>query len=74
MTILPTDDQMESVLLSEQALTSLREGMILIEMTSGSPAMMKKIDEIYQSKGVRVLDGPVSGGTAGAQQGTLTVM
>lgn len=74
ITILPTDKEMENVLLSEQALSSLKPGMVLIEMTSGSPAMMKKIGEIYSAKGVQVLDGPVSGGTIGAEQGTLTVM
>lgn len=74
ITILPADKEMESVLLSDRALAGLSAGQILIEMTSGSPAMMKKVAEAYQSKGVNVLDAPVSGGTTGAEQGTLTVM
>jgi len=74
ITILPTDREMESVLLSQQTLDALRPGMLLIEMTSGTPAMMKRVADAYASKGVRVLDGPVSGGTVGAEQGTLTVM
>ena len=74
ISILPTDKEMETVLLSSEVLDALSSETILIEMTSGSPGMMKKVNDIYQTKGIRVLDGPVSGGTAGAQQGTLTVM
>ncbi|MBU9711183.1 NAD(P)-dependent oxidoreductase [Evansella tamaricis] len=74
ISILPTDKEMDSVLLSEDILSHLSTKSILIEMTSGSPAMMKKVARAYEEKGIRVLDGPVSGGTAGAEQGTLTVM
>ncbi len=74
ISILPTDKEMESVLLSQQVVDSFSPNTILIEMTSGSPAVMKKINHIYQEKGIQVLDGPVSGGTIGAEQGTLTIM
>jgi 3-hydroxyisobutyrate dehydrogenase-like beta-hydroxyacid dehydrogenase len=74
ITILPTDKEMEAVLLTKEALNALTPGTMLIEMTSGSPALMKKIGDTYKEKGVLVLDGPVSGGTVGAEQGTLTVM
>jgi len=74
ISILPTDKEMEAVLLSEDVLHVLSTDAVLIEMTSGSPGMMKKIHQAYQEKGIRVLDGPVSGGTIGAEQGTLTVM
>ncbi|WP_078555262.1 NAD(P)-dependent oxidoreductase [Bacillus alkalicellulosilyticus] len=74
LSILPTDKEMESVLLSEDVLETLSSDAILLEMTSGSPAMMKKVNEAFQSKRIKVLDGPVSGGTIGAEQGTLTVM
>ncbi|MFV2047596.1 NAD(P)-dependent oxidoreductase [Metabacillus sp. YM-086] len=74
ISILPTDKEMESVLLNEQALEVINPDSVLIEMTSGSPEMMKKVHAIYQKKGIPVLDGPVSGGTVGAENGTLTVM
>jgi len=74
ISILPTDTEMEAVLLSEDVLHELSNDAVLIEMTSGSPGMMKKIHQAYREKGIRVLDGPVSGGTIGAEQGTLTVM
>ncbi|MFD2671706.1 NAD(P)-dependent oxidoreductase [Marinicrinis sediminis] len=74
ITILPADPQMESVLLSDETLSALKPNQTLIEMTSSSPQMMHKVEEVYRSKGVKVLDAPVSGGTAGAQSGQLTVM
>jgi len=74
ISILPTDKEMESVLLAEEVLKELTSDKKLIEMTSGSPAMMKKLYDVYHEIGVPVLDAPVSGGTAGAENGTLTVM
>ncbi|MBM7570206.1 NAD(P)-dependent oxidoreductase [Aquibacillus albus] len=74
VSILPEDKQLESVLLSEDVLNAFSSDAILIEMTSGSPEAIKKLNEVYQEKGIRVLDAPVSGGTAGAENGALTVM
>jgi 3-hydroxyisobutyrate dehydrogenase-like beta-hydroxyacid dehydrogenase len=74
ISILPADREMEAVLLSKEVLESFTSDKVLIEMTSGSPDMMKKINAAYNEKGVRVLDAPVSGGTIGAEKGTLTVM
>lgn len=74
ISILPEDRQMQEVLLSSEILNGLRSDCVLIEMTSGSPDMMKKVDQAYSDKGIRVLDAPVSGGTVGAENGTLTVM
>ncbi|MCR2822560.1 NAD(P)-dependent oxidoreductase [Lederbergia panacisoli] len=72
--ILPADKEMESVLLSDEVISNLPQHSILIEMTSGSPAMMKEVSKAYIERGLKVLDAPVSGGTIGAEQGTLTVM
>jgi 3-hydroxyisobutyrate dehydrogenase-like beta-hydroxyacid dehydrogenase len=74
ISILPADREMEDVLLDTSFLEAVKPGAWLIEMTSGSPQMMKKVAAAYTSQGVRVLDAPVSGGTIGAEQGTLTLM
>jgi 3-hydroxyisobutyrate dehydrogenase-like beta-hydroxyacid dehydrogenase len=74
ISILPTDQEMRAVLLSSDVLGGLSSEHVLIEMTSGSPDVMKEIANAYQAKGIRVLDAPVSGGTIGADKGTLTVM
>jgi 3-hydroxyisobutyrate dehydrogenase-like beta-hydroxyacid dehydrogenase len=74
ISILPEDQEMQEVLLSAPLLNGIRAECVLIEMTSGSPGMMKKVNDVYKEKGIRVLDAPVSGGTIGAANGTLTVM
>ncbi|TVY11227.1 NAD(P)-dependent oxidoreductase [Paenibacillus cremeus] len=74
VSILPEDRQMREVLLSSAMLEAVRKEQLLIEMTSGSPNVMKEVAEAYTKRGARVLDAPVSGGTIGAEQGTLTVM
>jgi len=74
ISILPADNEMEKVLLSDEVLEQITPEKVLIEMTSGSPDMMKKLNAVYQEKGAEVLDAPVSGGTIGAEKGTLTVM
>lgn len=74
VTILPTDKEMEEVLLAPSFIQSLTPGTTLIEMTSGSPSVMKRIAEAYLASGIQVLDTPVSGGTVGAEKGKLTVM
>ncbi|WP_156822846.1 NAD(P)-dependent oxidoreductase [Gracilibacillus lacisalsi] len=74
ISILPTDKEMNDVLLSDDVIDSFQKNAILIEMTSGSPDAIKKLHAVYQEHGIRVLDAPVSGGTVGAENGALTVM
>lgn len=74
ITILPADREMEHVLLNPDIMEAINPNTVIIEMTSGSPEMMKKVHAAYSEKGVKVLDGPVSGGTIGAENGTLTIM
>ncbi|MFH5183913.1 NAD(P)-dependent oxidoreductase [Paenibacillus sp. TAB 01] len=74
VSILPEDKQMRQVLLAEELLAAVRPGMLLLEMTSGSSGVMKEVADAYLAKQALVLDAPVSGGTIGAEKGTLTVM
>lgn len=52
----------------------LRPGTFWIDCTSGHPDAARTQRTRLAAHGVRFLDAPVSGGTSGAQQGTLTVM
>ncbi|MGH7619835.1 MAG: NAD(P)-dependent oxidoreductase [Gemmatimonadaceae bacterium] len=52
----------------------LKEGAVLVDCTSGDPATSRAIAARLASLGVSFLDAPVSGGVAGAEKGTLTVM
>lgn len=55
-------------------LQETKEGMILIDMTTSSPALAEKIADAAEKKGARALDAPVSGGDVGAREGTLSIM
>ena len=55
-------------------LAGLARGALLVDCTSGDPATSRRIAARVAEHGVGFLDAPVSGGTIGAEQGTLTVM
>ena len=55
-------------------LAGLARGALLVDCTSGDPATSRFIAARLAEHGVGFLDAPVSGGTIGAEQGTLTVM
>jgi 3-hydroxyisobutyrate dehydrogenase len=52
----------------------LAEGSTLVDCTSGDPATSRRIRDALSSKNVGYIDAPVSGGTSGAEKGTLTIM
>jgi len=65
----------EAVILGERgALRGLKAGSVLIDMSTISPAVTRKIAEQLAAKGAHMLDAPVSGGSEGAKNGTLAVM
>ncbi len=73
LTILPEDAQVNEVLLNKDFYDAIKKEAIILEMTSCSARTVKDVEQYYRSKGVRVFDAPVSGGTAGAEKGTLTI-
>jgi 3-hydroxyisobutyrate dehydrogenase-like beta-hydroxyacid dehydrogenase len=72
MTALPTPDSVETVFaeMAQQA----RSGQIYIDHSTVSPGLNRKVADQLKAKHADFLDAPVSGGPAGAQAGTLTVM
>ena len=53
---------------------SVKEGTYLIDMTSSSPSLAKKLYAKGKELGMYVLDVPVTGGDVGARDGTLSLM
>ena len=53
---------------------TMRRGATLVDCTSGDPATSRRIAARLSEKGIDYVDAPVSGGVAGAEKGTLTVM
>ncbi|MGX7420567.1 NAD(P)-dependent oxidoreductase [Carnobacterium gallinarum] len=47
---------------------------ILVDMTTSTPSLAKKLFATGAENGIEVLDAPVSGGDLGAKNGTLTIM
>ena len=55
-------------------LEGARPGMIVIDMTTISPEVTRRIAAGCGEKGVHMLDAPVSGGEKGAIEATLSIM
>lgn len=69
------DDDVRQVILGEQgALVGMSEGAILVDHTTASASLARELASILVDNGMGFLDGPVSGGQAGAENGALTVM
>ena len=75
LTMVSDTPDAEAVIAGEQgALHGMSAGGVLIDMSTISPSATQKLAEQLAEKGVHMLDAPVSGGSEGAQQGTLAVM
>ena len=75
ITCFPVSADVEAVLEgSDGLLSGLARGAILVDCTSGDPATSRRVAARLAEHEVGFLDAPVSGGTIGAEQGTLTVM
>ena len=53
---------------------AMQAGALLVDMSSIKPAEARDHGARLQALGLRYLDAPVSGGTLGAEQGTLAIM
>jgi 2-hydroxymethylglutarate dehydrogenase len=74
-TSLPTPQIVEEVVYGSNGLkTGWKDGDIYVDMSTNSPSTIRKIAKDAKVIGVTVLDAPVSGGTKGAETGTLTIM
>ncbi|MFK7865554.1 MAG: NAD(P)-dependent oxidoreductase [Pseudohongiellaceae bacterium] len=69
------DDDVREVILGEQgALSTMAEGSILVDHTTASAGLARELALVFAEKKMGFMDGPVSGGQAGAENGALTVM
>jgi 3-hydroxyisobutyrate dehydrogenase len=74
-TMVPNSMEVEEVVAGPQGiLEGARKGLIIIDMSTIAPAMTRKMAEAAAAKGAHFLDAPVSGGSQGAVNGTLTIM
>jgi len=74
-TSLPGPKQIDEVALGDNGiLAGAAEGTIHVDLSSNSLSAVKRLAVLAAQRNIGFLDAPVSGGTAGAAAGTLSVM
>ncbi|SDP04430.1 2-hydroxy-3-oxopropionate reductase [Litchfieldia salsa] len=74
-TMLPKGEHVKSVLFNESGvIEGAKGGAIVVDMSSISPVQSKEIADALETKGIEMLDAPVSGGEPKAIDGTLAIM
>ena len=69
------DDDVREVISGENGiLSSISPGGIIVDHTTTSSILSSEMSEMCLKKGVHYIDAPVSGGQAGAENGSLTIM
>jgi 2-hydroxy-3-oxopropionate reductase len=75
ITMLPDSPDVEAVVAGEGGvLEGIRDGALLVDMSTISPVVTKELSEMVREKGASMLDAPVSGGDVGAIEGALSIM
>jgi 3-hydroxyisobutyrate dehydrogenase len=69
-----TPDVQAVVLGDQGVIHGVRPGCLLIDMSTISPQVTREIAAALSEKGVHMLDAPISGGSEGAANGTLSIM
>jgi 3-hydroxyisobutyrate dehydrogenase len=72
ITIVPTSREVDEIV--DEIAPRLREGTLWIDCTSGDPVTSRQTARRLGELGVELVDAPVTGGTPGAEAGSLTVM
>ena len=73
ISMLPASRHVEGLYLGEGGLLDrIPAGALVIDCSTIAPASARKVAQAAAARGLAMLDAPVSGGTAGAQAGTLT--
>lgn len=75
ITMLPNSPHVKAVVLGKGGLIeSVREGTLIVDMSSIAPDASKEMEAALKAKGIRMIDAPVSGGEPKAVEGTLAIM
>jgi 3-hydroxyisobutyrate dehydrogenase len=74
-TSLPGPAEVEAVALDEQGglISGLTAGKVYLDLSTNSPALVRRIHDVFKSRGIHVLDAPVSGGPKGAETRKLAL-
>jgi 3-hydroxyisobutyrate dehydrogenase len=73
-TSLPGPAEVEAVALGEQGLLGgLRPGGVYFDLSTNSPATVRRVHQVLSARGIDMLDAPVSGGPRGAETRRLAL-
>lgn len=75
ITMLPSSPHVEAAVLGAGGvLDGMQPGSVLIDMSTIDPLVSRRVADQVTARGFRMLDAPVSGGSVGARDATLTIM
>jgi 3-hydroxyisobutyrate dehydrogenase len=75
MTCVGNDDDLRQVTLGpDGAFAAIKKGALFVDHTTASADIARQLSAEARERGFDFIDAPVSGGQAGAENGTLTVM
>ena len=75
ITIVSDTPDVEAVLFGDEGIArAARSGTVVVDMSTISADATRGFGERLGTSGVRLVDAPVSGGSEGAEKGTLTIM
>lgn len=72
VTMLPDGEVVREAVL--EALPALKEGSVVVDMSSSDPAATRALEPALRAHGVALVDAPVSGALPKARDGTLAIM
>lgn len=72
---LPKAEHVEALVLGDSGIEAFgQEGLTIIDTTTSTPEVSRKIHQKLMAKGITFIDAPVSGGPSGAKNGTMTMV
>ena len=74
ITMLTDDEAVEKVLGNQEFLNNLKNSSTVIDMSSIKPKIAIQYGKLLKDRNIHFLDAPVSGGTIGAEEGSLAIM
>jgi 2-hydroxy-3-oxopropionate reductase len=74
ITMLTDDEAVEKVLGDQEFLNNLKNSSTVIDMSSIKPKISIQYGKLLKDRNIHFLDAPVSGGTIGAEEGSLAIM
>lgn len=72
---LPTSNEVRDAIFGADGIAgTVRPGTLIVDQTSGDPIATRAMADELRSRGVTLIDAPVSGGAKGAEAGTIAIM